>query len=139
MGTRRHGREAALQLLYICDTCGFAKEDAVPYCDTLELQEGSKEFALELFKGTHHKKEMLDKLISQYAENWDIKRMAVVDRNILRLAAYEIIGMPDTPINVVIDEAVEIAKKFSTSDSSKFVNGILDKLKNERKNPHKST
>lgn len=133
MGSRRQGREATLQMLYLCDTCGFNLEDALPFCDTLELQNVSKDFALQLFRGAWEKKALLDQLISSCAENWDIARMAVVDRNILRMAAFEIVGMPETPINVVIDEAVEIAKKYSTSDSSKFVNGILDKLKAERK------
>ncbi|MCX5782027.1 MAG: transcription antitermination factor NusB [Elusimicrobia bacterium] len=133
MGTRRQGREATLQMLYLCDTCGFSRDEVIPFSQTLEIQSVSRDFALELFTGAWDKKELLDSLITKCAENWDLARMAVVDRNILRMAAFEIIGMPETPINVVIDEAVEIAKKYSTSDSSKFVNGILDKLKTERK------
>ncbi len=133
MGVRRQGREATLQMLYLCDICGFGKEEMVPFCNSLELQSVSREFALELFNGAWSRREFLDSIITQSAENWDLGRMAAVDRNILRMAAYEIVATPDTPINVVIDEAVEIAKKFSTSDSGKFVNGILDKLKSERK------
>jgi transcription antitermination factor NusB len=93
----------------------------------------SQSFADSLFKGTWDKKLKLDTLIGDHAENWEMDRMAVIDRNILRFAAFEIMDMPETPINVIIDEAVEIAKKFSTIDSGKFVNGILDKLKSERK------
>ncbi|MHB9154773.1 MAG: transcription antitermination factor NusB [Endomicrobiales bacterium] len=130
MGVRRQAREAALQMLYLCDICGFSQEDALNgYFQSLPLQTLSQDFARQLFTGTWDRKPQLDELISKYAENWAMDRMAVVDRNILRLAAYEFIGMPETPISVVIDEAVEIAKKYSTSDSSKFVNGILDKVK----------
>ena len=90
-------------------------------------------FAVKIFKGVCDKKAEIDVLIAQYAKNWELERMAAVDRNIIRLAAYEIIDMPETPINVIIDEAVEISKKYSTKDSSKFVNGVLDKLKAARK------
>jgi N utilization substance protein B len=86
-------------------------------------------FAMSLFKGVCENKENIDFLIKQYAKNWELGRMAVVDRNIIRIAVYEIIATPYTSINIIINEAVEISKKFSTKDSSKFVNGILDKLK----------
>ena len=136
MGVRRQAREAALQMLYLCDNCKISSQDAVQkYFQTLLLQSVGTSFATELFNGTWEKRENLDRLIMDFAENWEIDRMAAVDRNILRLAAFEITGMPDTPINVIIDEAVEIAKKYSTKDSGKFVNGILDKLKTARKQP----
>ncbi len=134
MGVRRQAREATLQMLYLCDNCRFpSKEAAQQYFDTLLLQSVGTAFAQQLFNGTLEKRDSLDKLITTFAENWELDRMAAVDRNILRLAAYEIVEMADTPINVIIDEAVEIAKKYSTADSSKFVNGILDKLKSARK------
>lgn len=133
MGVRRQAREATLQMLYLCDNCDFSPEEAVYYLKTgLELQEIGFEFALQLFEGSWASKSKLDKLITDFAENWELDRMAAVDRNILRLAAFEITDMPGTPINVIIDEAVEIAKRYSTNDSGKFVNGILDKLKNSR-------
>jgi len=91
--------------------------------------EAYKSFALAIFNGVCLKRSDIDALIEQYAKNWDLERMAAVDRNIIRLAAFEIMDMPETPINVIIDEAVEISKKYSTKDSGKFVNGILDKLK----------
>jgi N utilization substance protein B len=94
--------------------------------------EAYKGFAINLFRGVCERKSEIDALIAQNAKNWEIERMAAVDRNIIRLAAYEIIAMPETPINVIIDEAVEISKKYSTKDSGKFVNGILDKLKTAR-------
>lgn len=132
MGIRRQAREAALQMLYLSDNCDFSPEDALYYFKTLDLKDGSFQFAERLFVGTWEKKDVLDRLISQYAQNWELDRMAAVDRNILRLSAFEILDMPETPINVIIDEAVEIAKTYSTSDSGKFVNGILDKLKTIR-------
>jgi transcription antitermination factor NusB len=134
MGSRRLARETALQMLYLCDNCGFTPDEAEIICFTeLKTPVTSQSFADCLFKGTWDKKNKIDVLIGDHAENWEMDRMAVIDRNILRFAAYEIMDMPETPINVIIDEAVEIAKKFSTIDSGKFVNGILDKLKTERK------
>lgn len=134
MGSRRLARETALQMLYLCDNCGFTVDEAEKVCFTeLKVPVASQSFADHLFKGTWDRKGKLDGIIGDHAENWEMDRMAVIDRNILRFAAYEIMDMPETPINVIIDEAVEIAKKFSTPDSGKFVNGILDKLKTIRK------
>ena len=130
MSTRRQARECSLQMLYTADNCNMPVE-AVSECfdEFLPKGESYRIFAVKIFKGVREKKDEIDALICKFAKNWEIERMAVVDRNIIRLAAYEIIDMPETPINVIIDEAVEISKKFSTKDSSKFVNGILDKLK----------
>ena len=77
----------------------------------------------------------VDKIIQDYAHNWQIQRMASVDRCVLRLASHEILIMPETPLNVIIDEAIELAKKFSTQDSGRFINGVLDRLKAERDKP----
>jgi len=131
MGSRRNSRETALQLLYLCDTCSLNPKDAIaiisnrPGCELDHFGRG-------LFEGTSEKKEYIDQLISSAADNWEMSRMATIDRNILRLATFEITTTIETPINVIINEAVEIAKTFSTADSSKFVNGILDKLKTTR-------
>jgi transcription antitermination protein NusB len=134
MGLRRQAREAALQMLYLCDICDFeVAAMTTSFCKALDLNAPSLDFAEKLFQGTSENKETIDMLIVQYAQNWELNRMATIDRNILRLAAFELMNMPDTPINVIIDEAVEIAKKYSTNDSSKFVNGILDKIKIIRK------
>lgn len=133
MGSRRLARETALQMLYLCDNCGLTPEEAERVCFAeVKVPVNSQDFVDHLLKGTWERKGRLDTLISEHAENWEMERMAVIDRNILRFAAYEITDMPETPINVIIDEAVEIAKKFSTPDSGKFVNGILDKLKDAR-------
>ncbi|MDR3049491.1 MAG: transcription antitermination factor NusB [Elusimicrobiota bacterium] len=136
MSGRRSARENALQMLYSADNCSMTVEE-IAYCfsEYLPQEEAYKNFALELFNGVLKNKELIDGLIVKYTQNWDMKRMAAVDRNTLRLAAYEIVYTPATPINVIIDEAVEISKLYSTKDSSKFVNGILDKLKVERVDP----
>ncbi|MCL2506636.1 MAG: transcription antitermination factor NusB [Endomicrobia bacterium] len=121
-------------MLYAIDNCNMSADVAYDsFGEYLPKEEAYREFAVKIFKGVCAKREEIDLLIAKYAQNWEIDRMATVDRNIIRLAAYEIIDMPGTPINVIIDEAVEISKKYSTKDSSKFVNGILDKLKAVRK------
>ncbi|MDR1941482.1 MAG: transcription antitermination factor NusB [Endomicrobium sp.] len=134
MSTRRQARECSLQMLYAVDNCNMPPEDTLEsFSQSLPKGDDYKDFAIKIFKGVCEKKTEIDLLIEKYAKNWELDRMAAIDRNIIRLAAYEIIGMPSTPINVIIDEAVEISKKYSTKDSSKFVNGILDKLKAARK------
>ena len=97
-----------------------------------DLPEKAREFANALAAGVLENRAALDQVIVKYAENWELSRMAAVDRNILRLASYELLSHAETPVSVVIDEAVEIAKTYSTQDSGKFVNGILDKIKTER-------
>jgi N utilization substance protein B len=92
-------------------------------------------FAEKLIRGVLEKRETLDEHIRKHAENWDLRRMAVVDRNILRLAIYEMLFRNDIPPVVSINEAVDVAKRFSTRDSGKFVNGILDKVKTELLRP----
>ncbi|MDR1418083.1 MAG: transcription antitermination factor NusB [Endomicrobium sp.] len=135
MSSRREARECSLQMLYTVDTCNIPAETVLDFfSDTLPTVEAYREFAKKLFKGVCQKKEEIDSLIKKYIKNWDLERMATVDRNIIRLATYEILETPETPISVIIDEAVEISKKYSTKDSSKFVNGILDKLKIVRNN-----
>ncbi|GHT71443.1 N utilization substance protein B [Endomicrobiia bacterium] len=130
MSSRREAREYSLQMLYTIDNCN-ASVDFVrdAFEENLPKASAYREFTLSLFNGVCEKKDAIDTLIRQYAKNWELERMAVVDRNIIRLAIYEIMATPDTPISVIIDEAVEISKKYSTEDSSKFVNGILDKVK----------
>jgi N utilization substance protein B len=132
--TRRQGREAALQILYLKDVSQGAL-DNVPEAVWSEkpLDDKIRKFAGHLSQGALAHQNDIDALIIKYAENWEMSRMAAIDRGILRLAAYELLHETDTPINVIINEALEIAKKYSTSESSKFVNGILDKIKLERK------
>jgi transcription antitermination protein NusB len=133
IGGRRQGREAALQALYVCDLCGWALEDIpeLAWSDVV-LPPKSHSFARHLAEGVIREQERIDALIVKTAQNWEMKRMASIDRNILRLAAYELLYDLETPARVVINEALEIVKLFSTEESYKFVNGILDKIREER-------
>ena len=135
MSSRRHGREAALQIIYLFDS-GMTNVDTIPAAawSAEPLTPKIKEFSRRLAWGVIGNQPSLDALIVKYAANWEMKRMAAIDRSVLRLAAYEILHETETPINVIINEALEIVKTYSTSESSKFVNGILDKIKEER--PH---
>jgi transcription antitermination protein NusB len=134
ISSRRHGREAALQMIYLVDLCDLAV-DKIPVSVLSEepLSEKTLDFARHLASGTVAHWDRIDKLVIQYAKNWEMKRMATIDRCLLRMAAFELLQDLETPVNVIINEAVEIAKKYSTAESSKFVNGILDKIKEERK------
>jgi N utilization substance protein B len=95
----------------------------------LQAGEEVRAFAERLVAGTHDHLDSLDRAIASSAEHWRVDRMAAVDRNVLRMAAYEMLSDPDTPPVVVIDEAIEIAKKFGTEDSGGFINGILDSIR----------
>jgi len=133
MGSRRKARELALQTLYLIDITSLPANKAFDgILRGQEMDGKTLAFSKSLVEGAKTNADLLDQTIMKYSENWEIKRMAALDRNLLRLGAYEIIFETDTPVSVIIDEAVEMAKTFSTQDSGKFVNGILDKIKNER-------
>lgn len=161
MGKRREARERAVQFLFQYDlnptedleqslrhfwdsqraaalaedkgpaTWGQKVELPAPSAEEVAMQK----FAEPLIRGVLENRLALDELIRKYAENWELHRIANVDRNILRLAIYEMQHREDIPPVVSINEAVEIAKKFSTQDSGRFVNGILDKVKGELMRP----
>ncbi len=132
-GARRQAREAALQILYLSDLSKTLLSDLpVKAWSDEPLSSKTRDFAQHLAAGVLETLGTIDTLLKKYAENWELSRMAAVDRCILRLATFELIKDVGTPENVIINEAVEIAKKYSTAESSKFVNGILDKLKKER-------
>ena len=138
MGRRRQAREFALQTLYLSDVARLDIADAYAIVSsTSSLDAKSQLFARELLNGAATHRPEIDERIVAIAQNWALDRMAAVDRNLLRLASYELLYCPETPVNVIIDEALEIGKVFSSSDSSKFLNGILDKIKEHRtpKNP----
>ncbi len=138
MRKRTLAREYALQVLYKLDIANDKDLEVVLANFWLmgveeEVEESVKVFAAELVKGVICNLEAIDKDISQYATNWKLERMAVVDRNILRLSAYELLFREEIPPKVSINEAVELAKKYSEPKSAKFVNGVLDKIKLEKK------
>ena len=130
MGSRRESRECAMQILYSMDVCKLSKADAeTAFWQTKNYDKEVVSFAQELIDGTIANLEEINELLKQTAENWEIGRMAAIDRAILRLASYELIYEEEIPPNVIINEAIELAKDFSTEESGKFVNGLLDKIK----------
>jgi N utilization substance protein B len=137
MGLRRDAREAAVQFLYQVDTHRPENIDAAlkEFWSQNEEPQNVREFAGPLLRGVLEKMPEVDAKIRTLADNWDFERLAVVDRNILRLAVYEMLFRDDIPPVVSINEAIEIAKKFSTAESGKFVNGLLDRAKKELLRP----
>jgi len=135
MGKRRKAREVALQFLYQLDQHGA--EDPAPHGDEFwarhPVDADTQAFADALVRGSKQQQGKIDQLLAQYTEHWDLDRMAVVDRNILRMAVYELLGAPDVPPKAVINEAIEIAKKFGTTESSRFINGVLDRILREQR------
>jgi N utilization substance protein B len=130
MTRRSRGREVALQVLYQVEQNPEVGPEEVRQFIERRLLGDRKlcEFALELIAGVKEHQVRIDGLISRVAENWRLDRMAAIDRNILRLGAYEMIFCPDVPAKVAINEALELAKRYSTAQSSRFVNGILDRM-----------
>jgi len=128
---RRKAREIALQALYTIDLMGEASGGMEEFVRTEGKRARVIEYALKLVQGALKNIKSIDKKVAQAAINWEISRMAVVDRNILRLGAYELLFCPDIPPKVAMNEAIELAKRFGSKDSGPFVNGILDKLYKE--------
>jgi transcription antitermination protein NusB len=130
MGTRRKSREMALQMLFQADL-GKQSVDQVQRTFWAEHTGTSTEvrgFAEDLFRVASDRSAEIDKLIEQHAQHWRMDRMAAVDRNLLRAGVAEFLGYPDTPRAVIINEALEIARKFSSPESVQFVNGVLDSV-----------
>lgn len=127
MGARRKSRELALQMLFQYDMAGNEPDMIIETFEDLQKSKpNTREFAVRIFRGTIDHLTDIDDKIQAQAENWRLSRMAVVDRNIIRMSVYEFLHESETPKLVIIDEAIEIAKKFGTLKSSQFVNGILD-------------
>ena len=136
MSNRRMARECALQSLYYADSAKIIDSTSLTtYAADFKKELGDcYGFCEDLITGTTAHLPQIDKLVSAYAKNWTVSRMSVVDRSILRMATYEMVfSREKTPVPAIIDEAIELAKKYSTENSSKFINGLLDQLKKERK------
>lgn len=132
MGLRRVARECALQMLYEFDIGKHSKDEILrTFWQMNEHPPKVRDFAEQLFEGAIGRLKEIDKVIQQHTKNWRLVRMAAVDRNVLRLAVFEFLSDSKTPGTVVINEALEIARKFSTQESAQFVNGILDSIKND--------
>ena len=135
MGSRRKAREYALQMLFQWDiTHDSIEQIQATFWEGQDEPEDTRMFAETLASRSIANVERIDRLIERHAENWRLDRMAVVDRNILRLATYEFLYDAETPKTVVINEAIEIARRFSAQESPQFINGILDSIRKEVEN-----
>lgn len=130
MRKRTQSRELAVKFLYQVDITGERGLDQLDFFwqNQEEVDSTVRGFAEVLIKGALANRDALDKKIDGFADNWELNRMAVVDRNILRLAAFELLFLEDIPPKVTINEAVEIAKRYGDVNSGRFINGILDKI-----------
>ncbi|MCU0238048.1 MAG: transcription antitermination factor NusB [Pyrinomonadaceae bacterium] len=141
MGTRRKARECALQMLFAGDVtqanADVLTQDFWSELGETEIDDSTQKFANDLVLGTLREIEKVDERIRSRAEHWRIERMAIVDRNVLRLAVYEFL-FSQTPHTVVINEALEIARRFSTFEATQFINGILDAIKNDLEKKEKT-
>jgi len=130
MGKRRRARELALQVLYQLDIREERSEHILQeFWEENDVEQDVRNFANTLIKGVEEKKLEIDKLLTEFAFNWNLSRMSVIDRTILRLGSFEILFLKEIPPAVSINEAIELAKIFGTDDSFKFINGILNRVK----------
>jgi len=130
MGSRRKARELALQMLFQWELGGHSPEHVISsFLHAQRIDVEVEAFARSLFEGTVSEVEALDRRVREQAEHWRLERMAAVDRNLLRVALYELLHCPETPPAVVINEALEIARRFSGKDSVEFINGVLDAIR----------
>lgn len=132
VGARTLGREAALQMLYAREASGNATPEVIVgfWRETPADAEG-RAYGDDLVRGVARHLENIDACITKASENWRLERMARVDRNVLRIATYELLHEPEVPRSVALDEAVTLAKKFGSEDSGKFVNGVLSRIAND--------
>jgi N utilization substance protein B len=138
MGKRREGREAAVQLLFHWDMNvrqPLEEADLNGFWQLRTANQATKEFATRVAAGVIAEQGVIDEKISRYTANYELKRISAVDRNILRVAIYEMLFCNDVPPIVAINEAIDIAKKFGTEESGKFVNGVLDRVKLDLSRP----
>jgi N utilization substance protein B len=138
MGTRRKSRELALQMLFQADMGRQSLEQVrnTFWQQRTDVEEDTRGFADDLFRVAGERASEIDALIQQHADNWRMERMAAVDRNILRAGVAEFMAYPKTPKPVVINEALEIARKYSTPESVHFINGVLDSVAKEIESGH---
>ena len=137
MRVRTRARELALQFLYMMDVQGPDYRERLDEFLAEELDgkagaDEAKEYARKLVDGTSLNRPAVDALLDEAAKNWDLSRMAVIDRNVLRLGCYEMLHEPDVPTKVAINEAIELGKRYSTEQSGAFINGILDRIRKDR-------
>ncbi len=140
MKPRHRAREVALQILYRYDVAAATEGIAIPvgaelakdlakHFDHFQVPADLREFSAQLVAGTLTSRAELDALIEKNVSNWKLNRLGVIDRSLIRMAAYEMKSFPETSVSVVIDEAIELGKQFGNEDTAAFVNGVLDTLK----------
>jgi N utilization substance protein B len=130
MSRRSRARELVVQLLFMREFNTQITREAIEAFVRQNLRDGALvTFCLSLYDGVVAHLEEIDQRLSVLAENWRLPRMAAVDRNVLRLGAFELLHTPDTPASVIIDEAIELARRFGSANSPSFVNGILDRVR----------
>lgn len=126
---RRKARELALQVLFQKDLRRKRVDDILLYTSLpVSWGKDAEDFFFTLVRGIEEREEEVDHLISEIAEGWSLHRMAAIDRNVLRIATYEIVFLPEVPVSVSINEAVELGKKYGTEESGRFINGVLGRL-----------
>lgn len=129
MGVRRQAREAALQAVFMCDFLSLWSVETSETClDHFGVIKNVRPFALQLCQGVVENLAKVDSSLTCASEHWSLNRMGRVDRSILRIATYELMFLPDVPVNVSINEAIEIAKRYGSEESPQFVNGVLDRV-----------
>ena len=132
MGTRRQARELAMQALFYMDIQKDASEEMLElFCGCFCPSKKSRPFLTKLVNGVLGAKGQIDALVERFSQNWKIDRMSSVDRNVMRIAVYEMLYCDDIPPKVSINEAVDIGKKFGTQESGAFINGIMDSIRGE--------
>jgi len=131
MRKRSLGREYTLQALYNMEICNCFAKDALPVVFDVNREEDKdvKVFALHLVKAIEQNSAYINEVISKYVSNWPIDRIAIIERNILRIGVYELLYEKDIPAKVTINEAVELAKRFGENEAYRFINGVLDKIR----------
>ena len=135
-GKRRKSRELAMQMLFQADV-GKQNPDEVRktfWQAREEVEDDTRGFSEDLFRVAKAREEEIDAIIEHHSENWKLSRMAAVDRNVLRMAIAELLGFPGTPAPIVINEALEIARRYSAPESINFLNGVLDAIAREKLN-----
>jgi len=130
MGNRRQSREFAMQALFDMDMSRDDSESRFTlFCKNFDPPEKAKPFFIRLFKGVAAHKTDIDSMIDQFSSNWKIERISCVDRNVMRIAVYEMLHCEDIPAKVSINEAIDIGKRYGTDESGAFINGILDSIR----------
>jgi N utilization substance protein B len=130
MGTRRISREKALQALFYMDMNREAAEDPVSlFCSSFTREKESEAFFHQLVNGVRENRKAIDAVIERFSSNWKLARMTGVDRNVLRIAVFELLFCADIPPKVSINEAIDVGKRFGTEESGAFINGILDSIR----------